>query len=400
MGVLRRAKEWVVGKVQRANEWIHSSIYADKLEVLKAKKWSNPKHREIRVENDPIINALVQRVANLITERTPIFLDKVGNEMEDLKEQWEKLSYNNLLNDVIQATRTHGYCVVEPLKDDVLEDRDWLVHDSTDIQKIKFKKLKIEKYKVKPELEEGENIEQSEAVSDYDLFPEDVIHFSVGKSKLNRQGVAPIKAVWDSSVRYNEIVSAMAEYDARIGNGMMILSLDPNEYSDQQSNLITAIKKTNTRSVLLLKSSTMTGQAPTITWEGSGNKVNWTADLEELMKIISGSSGFPVRWFIGDPKGAQSAAKEDRIAIWTTLKQIFQEYIPFIRKLLLKQEDGEALNESVKEIVFDDGGNLVDSEDYNKAVNEEKQELEPVEEPEEKDADYLKKEKNYVEKYD
>ena len=375
MGVLRRAWDYIKGVKQRADDWFHKETHKEELEVLQAKNFKNEKHREIRAELDPIIYALVQRVANLITARSPIFLDDADNELEDLKEQWEKNYYNDLLNDVIQSTRTHGYMVLEPNIEDFDEDRNWLVHDPTDIMMMVFKKLKIEKYTVLPLIEGGDKVAITETVTNYDLFPNDVIHFYIGKFKLNRCGVATIKPIWDNCVRYSEIIGAMSRYDSRIGNGMMVVSVDPKAYKGDTAKLSKAIKNTNTKNFLILKEG-LGGQPVDIKWEGSNRMLKWSEDLGEIMKLISGASGFPVRWFIGDPKGSQSAAKEDRIAIWTTLKEIFGEYIPFIRKLFLKMEGGEAINEKVKEIVFDDGGNLADKDEQFDESSDEDEETE------------------------
>ncbi|KKN41721.1 hypothetical protein LCGC14_0720390 [marine sediment metagenome] len=383
MGKLRRAYDYLRGVKQRAIDWFHKESHKEELEVLQAKNFKSEVHRELRAELDPIIYALVQRTANLITARPPIFLDKAGNEMEDLKEQWQKLLYSSLLNDVIQATRTHGYMVLETNVEGLDDDRNWLVHDSTDIMLTSFKKFKIEKYTVLPLIEDGERVSITETVSEYDLFPQDVIHFQIGKYKRNRTGVAPIKPIWDSAVRYSEILGAMSRYDARIGNGLMSAVVDRDDYKNEVVQLKTAIKNTNTKNFLVLK-STRGAEPPKIEWYGSSNMIKWAEDLGEIMKSISGASGFNVRWFIGDPKGAQSSSKEDKISNYQTLESIFEEYVPFIRKLLLTQEDGDAINDSVADIQWDSGGVLdaddsdeIDKtdEDEDKLENESKDEV-------------------------
>ncbi|KKN03486.1 hypothetical protein LCGC14_1107280 [marine sediment metagenome] len=378
IGILRRAKQWFTGLRQRASDWFHKETHKERLEELQAKSFKNPNHREKRAELDPIIYALVTRVANSITARPPIFLDKQGNEMDDLKEQWKKLLYSDLLNDVIQATRTHGYMVLETNVEGLDDDRNWLVHDSTDIQMIIFNKFKIEQYTVLPLIDEGEKVSLLNTVIQYDLFPKDVIHFYVGKFKLNRQGVSPIKPIWDNAVRYSEIIGAMSRYDSRIGNGMMVVSVDPMTYQGETSRLASAIESTNTKNFLILKHPQNSGMATTIDWEGSSTRVWWDIDLGEIMKLISGATGFNVRWFIGDPKGAQSSSKEDKIANYETLESIFEEYTSFIRKLLLMQEDGEALNESVADIQWDSGGVLDadDADEVNKSNEGEEESLE------------------------
>jgi len=376
MGILQRARSWIVDKLQRASTWFHKETHKERLEELQAKNFTNAKHREKRTELDPIIHALVQRVANSITARSPIFLDEAGNELEDLKEQWEKNYYNDLLNDVIQATRTHGFMVLEPNVSDLGEDRNWLVHDETDIMMTVFRKFKIEKYVVLPLVEGGQKVAVHEVVSQYDLFPKDVIHFFIGKFKLNRCGVAAIKPVWDNCVRYSEILGAMSRYDSRIGNGMMVVSVDKKTQKGEIKTLRANIAKTNTKNFLVIPNSIDNTPAQ-IKWEHSTGMIDWTNDLGELMKSICGATGFNVRWFKGDPKGAQSAAKEDKIANYQTLDSIFQEYVPFIRMLLLTQEGGEELNELVAEIKWDSEGVL--DEDDAEGINDSNENEEKLE---------------------
>ena len=108
---------------------------------------------------------------------------------------------------------------------------------------------------------------------------------------------------------------------------------------------------------MILKTSAE-GNPPDMKFLGSSAPIDFPTDLETCLKIVAGASGFPVRYLIGDPKGALSAAGEDTIAVWENLKSIFGEYKGFIRKIISWQEDGEALNEKIAKIEFDDGGHL------------------------------------------
>lgn len=364
--------------IRRRDRGIPKKIRKAKLEILEATDFSVPEHRELRCELDPIIYALVQRVANLITVRTPIFLDDAGNELEELKEQWEKSYYNSLLNDVIQSTRTHGFIVLEPLAEGEIQDRTWLVHDSTDIMLIKYDKFNIVGYTVLPLVEPGTRSSIINVVEQYDLFPDEIIHFYIGKFKKNKEGVAAIKPIWNDCVRYCEMLDAMKEYDVRIGNGMMIVSVDKKTSKGEIKTLRANIAKTNTKNFVVIPNS-LDGTPASIDWESSTNRINWGEDLAEILKVISGATGLNVRFFIGDPKGAQSAAKEDKIANYQTLDSIFQEYVPFIRMLLKKQEGGEELNDLVADIQWDSEG-VLDEDDVEGFDESYENETEQVEE--------------------
>ena len=219
----------------------------------------------------------------------------------------------------------------------------------------------IDFYAVLPQIEGGSETATRGASQQYKLYPSDVIHHYIGKYDLSQQGLSVLKPIWSALIRYAEIEESMASYDSRIGRGVLVISVDVNEYSDSDiKSLSNAVETINNRGFLMLKHG-QKGPAQ-FQWASSSSNVNFTEDMYMLLKGIASASGFPVRFLIGDPKGALSAADVDKKAIWENLKSIFGEYVSFIRNLIIKQENGEELNEEISEILFDDGGNLMDEQ--------------------------------------
>ncbi|KKN27837.1 hypothetical protein LCGC14_0860580, partial [marine sediment metagenome] len=171
-------------------------------------------------------------------------------------------------------------------------------------------------------------------------------------------------------VRFTEIFESMAMYDSRIGNGILLIIVDPEQYTAELNSLHHAVRNLNNRRYMILKTGAE-GNPPDMKFLGSTSPVDFSTDLETCLKVIAGASGFPVRYLIGDPKGALSAAGEDTIAVWENLKSIFGEYKDFIRKVISWQEDGEALNEKIAKIEFDDGGHLPEEGELAKSKEEE-----------------------------
>ncbi len=345
------------------------NVYVPSLLKMGAVNYSNPKHRVARLDEDPIAGNLVLKTAELITARPPIFLDKNDNELDETRNTWEDNQYNNLFKEAIESTRTHGYIACEVLKKPI-NDRTWIIHDSSDIQTIKYKDLQIESYKILPILEGGIETSIIHAPVQRELLPEKVIHYYVGRYDRSLQGLGIIKRCWHALVRFTEIFESMAMYDSRIGNGILLIIVDPEQYTAELNSLHHAVRNLNNRRYMILKTGAE-GNPPDMKFLGSTSPVDFSTDLETCLKVIAGASGFPVRYLIGDPKGALSAAGEDTIAVWENLKSIFGEYKDFIRKVISWQEDGEALNEKIAKIEFDDGGHLPEEGELAKSKEEE-----------------------------
>jgi len=332
------------------------NVYVPSLLKMAAVDYSKPEHRVARLDEDPIAGNLVLKTAELITARPPIFLDENDNELEETRNTWEDNQYNELLKEAIESTRTHGYIALEPLKKPI-NDRGWIIHDSSDIQTIRYRDLKIELYRILPIIEGGTETSIIDSPVQRDLLPKEVIHYYVGRYDRSLQGLGIIKRCWHALVRFTEIFESMAMYDSRIGNGILLIIVDPEQYTSELNSLHNAVRNLNDRRYMILKTGAE-GNPPDMKFLGSTSPVDFSTDLETCLKVIAGASGFPVRYLIGDPKGALSAAGEDTIAVWENLKSIFGEYKDFIRKVISWQEDGEVLNEKIAKIEFDDGGHL------------------------------------------
>ncbi|GAH65065.1 unnamed protein product, partial [marine sediment metagenome] len=256
--------------------------------------YSNWEHREARIDEDPIAGNLVLKTAELITARPPIFLDENDNELDKTRDTWEDERYNVLLKEIIESTRTHGYIALEPLKKPV-NDRAWIVHDSSDIKTIKYKELKIESYRILPRVVGGLETSIIDQPKERILLPEKIIHYYVGRYDRSLQGLAIVKRCWHALVRFTEIFESMAMYDSRIGNGILLVIVDPEQYTSELTSLHNAVKNLNNRRYMILKTGAE-GNPPDMKFLGSTAPIDFSTDLETCLKVIAGASGFPVRY--------------------------------------------------------------------------------------------------------
>ena len=318
--------------------------------------------REKRIEEDPVAYCLTIRVAMLLTKNPPIFMDENDEEIEKIKDFWLLKGYDTVLRNVIIGTRTHGFCGTEALKTAFMGN-DFFVYTLKDLVTVNYdvNDQNIKSYTVLPQMEQdGEKMMYVGVPEQREVEIKNLLHYAIGRKKNNQQGVPSLKPVWAQMIRANEILESMAAYDSRIGHGWLV-ALAPKEVFRKpalMTALDNAIKNMNNKRYLVLPTSKDFGSVD-LKFVGGTSTVDFGADLNTILGYISAATGLPIRFFIGDPKGAQAAAKEDKVAIVETLKSIFAEYKEWIRSFIeMFMEDGETINKSIKEIEFDDEGVL------------------------------------------
>lgn len=327
----------------------------------------SPQVCEDRIEWDPIANALTIRVANLLTKNPPIFLDEMENELEKIKKDWVKNDYDGVFREAVIASRTHGFSATEKLKKP-FAGKNFLVHSPIDMITVNYDdRWNIASYTILPKMEEGVKMNSYAIPDQRDVLYKNCVHYQIGRQKYNQQGVSILKPIWAQMVRANEILEAMAIYDARVAHGIKAVMVDPQLYKDDVGKLKNELKNYNWKKWLILKSGNGSDYAKTEFQivGAQGAAPDFAKDLETLVGYIAASSGFPSRWFFGDPKGALSAAEEDKKAVYSTLKSIFAEFKDWIRLFIEKfYKNGEVISERIAEINWDDEGILESIEAY------------------------------------
>lgn len=356
--MLEKVKNWIRNRGEPLYE---NNLTSTSVELSTAYSYT-PESCEKRIEWDPIANALTIRVAQLVTKNPPIFLDEQGNELEQIREDWVKNDYDSIFQETITATRAHGFCATEKLSKP-FAGKNFLVHDPIDIVHINpDDRWNIQSYTVRPRIEETKRMVNYSIPEQRNVLARNCLHYQIGRKKYNQEGLSVLKPIWNLMVRANEILEAMAEYDSRVGHGYKWVMVDKNYYQGDIGKLKAEIKKWNWRRWIILFGNEES--KPELHIDGAtASAPNFQSDLETMLGYISAKSGFPIRWFIGSPKGAISAAKEDKRAVYDNLKSIFAEYKDWIRGFIeLFYKNGETISDKIAEIEWDDEGVLEEIE--------------------------------------
>lgn len=338
----------------------YKNQYAPQVLIEKLVNVDSWSHREKRTEIDPIAYCLVIRVAQLLTKNPPIFLDENDEEIEEIKDFWIINDYDTIFRNVIAGTRTHGFCGTEALKETYMGNK-YFVYTLKDIVTVDYnEKQNIKSYTVLPQFEKGEKMQYVGVPEQREVEIDNLLHYSIGRKKNNQQGISVLRPVWAQMIRANEILESMAAYDSRIGHGIFGAFVPKEMFDDPttMTALNNSLQDINNRRYITLPTSKDAGNVD-LKFVGATSAMDFPRDLETMLGYISAATGFNIRFFIGDPKGAQSAAKEDKIAIFMTLKSIFAEYKDWIRKFIeMFMEDGETISAKIKQIEWNDDGVL------------------------------------------
>jgi hypothetical protein len=120
----------------------------------------------------------------------------------------------------------------------------------------------------------------------------------------------------------------MSQYDTRIGSGFPVITVDPDEVNADVWSSITADldKIDSKRGIMLPKGSEF--------MYPESHGVDFPAHLNELLKLISVGSQFPIKFLNGESRGAVLASDEDSKLTRSRMVQIFGQFKGFIQKLI------------------------------------------------------------------
>ena len=65
---------------------------------------------------------------------------------------------------------------------------------------------------------------------------------------------------------------------------------------------------------------------------GAANMLDFPTNIESIIRDFSGPTGYPYRYFVGDPNGALSAASEDGLKVIQEHEAYFKRWVPHIKE--------------------------------------------------------------------
>lgn len=149
------------------------------------------------------------------------------------------------------------------------------------------------------------------------------------------RGTSEMAAAWDDCVWWALTMFSMAEYDARLGNGIHVVrvpeGLSPtaeDKMREQYENL------TGRRYVMNYVSNDPNGSYGTEIVPPS--QVDYPAHLDKLLESIAMSFSIPVNFLKGGTEGAMSTSTENGLAVKDKLEADFDEFVDDIIEFMQK----------------------------------------------------------------
>lgn len=166
------------------------------------------------------------------------------------------------------------------------------------------------------------------------IYEKNFIFVSPKAKKREIFGKSAFYGLWDLSVALNETLYSLKnflQYFALIP----VAYVPPGTKQDQMDRTEARIKGVRFGNKALVMKGTK--EQVGLTLEGAGKIMpDFPTNLDELVRIFSGKSGYPFRWYMGDPNGALSAASQDGLMVIKAHETHFAQYIPTIHQFNTK----------------------------------------------------------------
>lgn len=153
-------------------------------------------------------------------------------------------------------------------------------------------------------------------------------------------GETEFKNVWIDCIHYTEAERSQSNF---LSNFALIPTIYmPESTGDTEARAAESkIKKARWG----LKALSIRGDPETTKFAVEGGaKVmpDYPGNLESIRRTISGATGYPYRWFAGDPGGALSAASEDGLQVIQKHESHFKKFVPAVQEFIRKFIDANA----------------------------------------------------------
>ncbi|TFH26830.1 MAG: hypothetical protein E4G98_06685, partial [Promethearchaeota archaeon] len=139
---------------------------------------------------------------------------------------------------------------------------------------------------------------------------------------------------WDVLIDWLWITDSVNAFDQRMGNGFLTVVVPNNTTPAEIAKMEDTIRNTRTEKGIVIKGSVE--EPVTLNWVGmAGVQVDFISHLEKLEDLIAFNMGFPKRWIMGDAEGAMESSGKDALQVNTQLKDLFAEWVLYIKRVLL-----------------------------------------------------------------
>lgn len=232
---------------------------------------------------------------------------------------WEEREYRALVRTVITKCLIHGYCLVE-LYDDAPF---WDVYAGPDVVELNLDdslmplNARISVYVNKKSKQKTVHIDGKT------VFLVEYMH------QRDWMGLPILYSVWDSITYARLLTHNMCQYDARLGSGFPILTVDPQTVLPEDvAAVASGLDQLDSKAGIILP------VGATFEMMGSDKQTDFVNHYRMLLEQVAGGTDFPLKWINGESKGAVLASKEDGDMIRSTITHIFGSFKRFVQKLI------------------------------------------------------------------
>ena len=298
--------------------------------------FTNPHHRQMIAYYHPWVKGYLEKVSKALFSEPPIFCQPDTSKEEEpvIDEEITAFWAENRLQDAMRKSwmksQVHGICFYYPMEPtqffEGYSGPPWYVYSSDEMGEpsdfnqghpIKWTINHSNKNKDTPkEITIKQGVFYDYKLSD-DFTGEP---FGIG--------------IHDILIDWIFITDSINSFDQRMGNGFFTMVV-PNSTSDiELAKYEQAVRNTRTEKGLVVRGAVE--EPVTMNWVGmAGMQVDFIAHVEKLEDLIAFNMGFPKRWIMGDAEGAMESSGKDALQVNIQLKNLFNEWVVYIKRILL-----------------------------------------------------------------
>jgi len=297
--------------------------------------FTNAAHRVRMAYYHPWMKGYLEKVSKALWSTPPLFCKPAEEDKADPEEDEQiKTFWNeNRLQDAVKKSwlksMIHGICFLYPMDRQTFFDGysgpAWAVYSSDELgQPAQFIQGHPYRWQINPSNKE---LMPFEATVNQGIFYD-------FKNTDDFTGEPFGLGIWDLLVDWIWITDAVNAFDQRLGNGFLTIVVPNATTADEISEYEETIKNTRTEKGLVIRGTV--DEPVEVNWVGmSGMQVDFIKHLEKLEDLIAFNMGFPKRWIMGDAEGAMESSGEDALQVNIQLKNLFNEWVMFIKRILL-----------------------------------------------------------------
>jgi len=317
---------------QLKSGYVHRSILIRKGYV----HFNNLHHRQMVSYFHPWVKGYLERVQKALWSTPPLFIKpnkKEDKEEEDetIKEQWEELRLQAAIGKSWYKSQVHGICFYYPMQKEGFfagySGPPWYIYSKDEMGEPSY-------------FIQGHPVEWVPIHSNPNKDEPKIFHINDGvfydyKLSDDFTGEPFGIGIWDLLIDWIWIEDSVNAFDQRMGNGFLTMVVPNNTDDADIAKYEAIIRQTRTEKGIVIKGAV--DEPVELNWVGmAGVQVDFIGHLEKLEDLIAFNMGFPKRWIMGDSEGAMESSGKDALQVNIQLKNLFQEWIIYIKRILMK----------------------------------------------------------------